>query len=119
MSELSRLIDDVLGRGIDDKAVWDKLVRFRSPREDEYGTRVCTRLLGTGDDRHFETLEAGVILGKYWYRHQDPSYFEEVQYHRDETFRTLEAYKHGELAAFKPMPPEPAASPRRRSPGAK
>ena len=63
MGELSRLLDDTLRKGISDKTVRDKLLQSPARQENDVGSRVYTRLLGTGDDKRFETVEVGALLG--------------------------------------------------------
>lgn len=90
VGSLSKELDRVILEGIHDEAA-RAVLALPPPNwkgelpdgDEELNLRVEILQTGRGDDRRFELQNAGTLLGKYWYRHQEMDMFDAFKMLKD------------------------------------
>lgn len=100
--DLSIQVNHLLLDGITDETARETLNALPLKKSREVGHRVYMTFRNT-EEPQLEMHYAGQLLGKHWYRHQEPTIFDAVEWVKE--IRASRA--RGDAPTLKPLPPAP------------
>ena len=101
LTDWSGQINDLLLTGITDEVVRERISALPLDQPRRHGSRVYMTQNSDEPPPYWEMHYAGQVLGKYWYRHQEPTFWDAKKWIEE----MKEAQAGGREAVLEPVPP--------------